>query len=219
MDTCGHVGCQINSTKNDKHKPQRWDLFSYHMSSESSSSLSPCSMTVWRVGHWWWLWGWCVLLHCHVSKDNSPRAATLHFFPPARLTDSNRPLAMIDGVAVSGTCKSITVCQSCASCPKSAESHVRWVCRSEEHATRSKGTQENLKYRAQRKNSLLSHRNSRLSCSLPCLFGLFVCGCLLFCLLPCSLADGYLDCALVLCQFNFCTPPSAKMDNVTALMK
>jgi hypothetical protein len=31
--------------------------------------------------------------------------------------------------------------------------------------------------------------------------------------------DGQLDCVLVLCQFNFCSPPSAKMDNVTALIK
>ena len=31
-------------------------------------------------------------------------------------------------------------------------------------------------------------------------------------------SDGYLDCVLVLCQFNFCGPPSMKMDNVTALI-
>ena len=61
--------------------------------------------------------------------------------------------------------------------------------------------------------------------TLPCLFGLFVCCCcfavLLFSLF-CStgiVTDGYLDCVLVLCQFNFCSPPSAKMDNVTALIK
>ena len=59
--------------------------------------------------------------------------------------------------------------------------------------------------------------------TLPCLFGLFVL--LLFCCFAFVLvlfhwhSDGYLDCVLVLCQFNFCSPLSAKMDNVTALIQ
>ena len=39
---------------------------------------------------------------------------------------------------------------------------------SKAHATRSKGIQESLKYRAQPQESLLSHHNSRLSCYTAC---------------------------------------------------
>jgi hypothetical protein len=53
---------------------------------------------------------------------------------------------------------------------------------------------------------------------------LFVCVWLLFCWFVVFLvwflrhSDGSLDCVLVLCQFNFCSPPSWKMDDVTALI-
>jgi hypothetical protein len=52
----------------------------------------------------------------------------------------------------------------------------------------------------------------------------FVCVWLLFCWFAFFFvwflrhSDGYLTCVLVLCQFNFCSPPSMKMDNVTALI-
>ena len=51
----------------------------------------------------------------------------------------------------------------------------------------------------------------------------FVCVWLLFCWFAVFFgwflrhSDGSLDCVLVLCQFNFCSPPSMKMDDVTAL--
>ena len=53
---------------------------------------------------------------------------------------------------------------------------------------------------------------------------LFVCVWLLFCWFAVFFvwflrhSDGNLDCVLVLCQFDFCSLPSMKMDKVTALI-
>ena len=55
--------------------------------------------------------------------------------------------------------------------------------------------------------------------TLSCLFCLCVVVVLLFSLFFLRHSDGSLHCVLVLCQFNFCSPRSMKMDDVTALIK